>query len=314
MADKVLPFNGSSESKIIEDLYTISTSSGVRQLGNKQDFAISGINLLKKQFIVTCDGHGKRPDGRNLIVELLQILDWITIASQKNPIGLVQEKIAELGSTICQGSTISIAIIHEDHIRIQWLGDSTIKIYFDGTKIFQSKNHEISGDELDHALSYRDGITLKPFTGNDYSLAVFDDNKVTMKRSPVLNLGPGFKTADCLNMSRSLGHADEHGPRTQQESDNAIIPITTGGNYKVVIATDGLWDMVSERDDIFLGNPETTVKQILDFAEGRWKQDWEYYDLDAEQMGGHTDKFEVTKFPEDNYDDIGVAIADIIIH
>ena len=84
MADKVHSFNGSSKSKIIEDLYTISTSSGVRQLGNKQDFAISGINVFKKQFLVTCDGHGKRPDGRNLIVELLQILDWITIASQKS--------------------------------------------------------------------------------------------------------------------------------------------------------------------------------------------------------------------------------------
>ena len=239
-------------------------------------------------------------------------LDWNSITSQENPIASVQEEIAKLGNTVCQGSTISIAIIYPDHIRVQWIGDSTIKIYFNGEKIFQSKNHENSGDELQRALSHRDDVSL--ITDPQYTIAVFDNNKLTMRRNSILNLGPGCGKRDLLNMSRSLGHADERGPRTQQEPGEEIIPLSKKGTYKVVAATDGLWDIFGDPDDPFLGNPETVIEQILDFAEGRWKQEWEYYELDKDQMGGHTDKFEVTKFPEGTYDDIGVSIADIIIH
>ena len=45
MDSKTLFYDCSPESKTTGDKFKITTSCGVKQLGNKQDFSITGINL-----------------------------------------------------------------------------------------------------------------------------------------------------------------------------------------------------------------------------------------------------------------------------
>ena len=82
---------------------------------------------------------------------------------------------------------------------------------------------------------------------------VLTPNTLTVVPSYRAILAPRDKIA----MTRSLGHRN----RTGNEIEFASIPREENESYKLVMGSDGLWDMVCDTDTALLSSKETTFKR-----------------------------------------------------
>jgi hypothetical protein len=104
-----------------------------------------------------------------------------------------------------------------------------------------------------------------------------------------------FGNMNKINFTHSLGHAGLTGSHISKE----IIPREPDVSYKVICATDGLWAIVCDEDHEFLGKTDVNSKDIVEFADNRWRQQWKQ-EFNGNIVGN-------SRFPEYNIDDIGVA-------
>jgi len=76
------------------------------------------------------------------------------------------------------------------------------------------------------------------------------------------------------------------------------------------VASDGLWDVMCERDTPLLASQKTTAKSLTDLALNRWMQNWIYVEptntrpLAAIKM----DKRQMKEKIQGGGDDIGIAV------
>ena len=273
------------------------------QVASKQDMVRTGKYLspnttdVYNAWIVVADGHGV-----GNIIDTLKKADWNAIMESENTMALIYKMIGNVKNTICDGTTLSVVKITSEGIKCWWIGDSQIRIFRDKKSFWKSNNH--NGENNKELTRIRNKcIQTEPA----WSLSVLDEECLSMKRSHYFHhkINGGIEK---LAMSRVLGHNNEIYPFV--ESQFISFEKHKKYSWKIVVASDGLWDVMCERDTPLLASPKTTAKSLTDLALNRWMQNWIYVEptntrpLAAIKM----DKRQMKEKIQGGGDDIGIAV------
>lgn len=275
-----------------------------------QDMIKTGIyeintGISKKPFIwmVCADGHGS-----NTVIDILKGIDYDNLFKKYDD--LINMEIQEINNIIDQdekdtkgsGSTITIVKIFEDKIICSYLGDSSVRIFRNGYEYYKTKDHKYSNvNEKKRIDRIPKEIHSSSMTGkikSSYSPQVLTLSSITMIPSYYIYCPNG----DRVNMTRCLGHGIK--PRQMCESEINVIRYNNHTDkIKLIIGSDGFWDMISETQDDKNFLLEKNAESLCEMAFQRWKQEWIY----EFEINGEVVKSE-TKFEEKDLDDISVGI------
>ena len=270
----------------------IIPSQAIKQGMSRQDFAKHGKTVTEKNtFLVVCDGHGS-----SQTIDYLRCVDWETILEDPD---FIQKLMLGINKTTAgvgkrnDGSTLSVVTIIEDSLHCYWVGDSSIKIFEDGKLVFISKNH----DRYNRAEIKRisENCNMRGIEReNIWDIELVDDKNIKSVPAALFDFGAGHR----INMTHALGHEGRTGSHIGYTNFLATDPTKT---YKVVVASDGFWDMTYPGDNDYIGHSDNEAKELVAFADSRWRQEW-IHDNTLRRIPG-------VKFPEQNIDDIAVATA-----
>jgi len=268
----------------------IFCKSACKQMDKRQDMGVHG-KYNKGYYIGVFDGHG----GDKCINDL-RTLDYSIVA--QNPLD-INNALNNIRSVNLQyyntGSTMNFTTIEiEDEIIVTNYnaGDSECMIFVNGIKVFESISHTLTrpGERQRLRPLLND---YKPITPA-WSPIPVSEIRMTVHRSDISN----FKTGESVVPTMAIGHNN----MTDFVPDVHTMRFKTTDHVRIVSGSDGFWGMIVKDLDVE-ELKHFTIEQLVDFAEKRWKQEWEYV-ADIKKP----DKFEVTSFP--GYDDITVCIWD----
>ena len=244
-------------------------TSFLKQVDKGQDFVTVG-KIDNFKYIVVADGHGG-----NKIIWRLRQLNWSSILSSDNFADLIFAEITALGNNISDGATLTIVKIFDGpdaHIDVYWAGDSSAKIYKDGQEIYHTNDHDINNvEEMERMKSM--GINMK------------NCDKLCAKTPDIITQLPSayfwFTDILKLNMTHSIGHNNVTGKFLSHDR----IPIERSPDgkspngkslYKVVVGSDGFWDMMCPDDIHFIAEQSNTASILGNLALTRWNKKWHF--------------------------------------
>ena len=286
----------------------IDSGVAVKLLGSKQDWCLKGTNELFK-FLVILDGHGK-----GNVVNKLKGLDWNTILLEHNErpdhlILNINEYLSIDNSTSTSkpadnfrdGTTCSIVKMYDTYIECYTIGDSQVGIKINDNYFYTTNHDADNKDEVTRLVRDESVVITETWKGK-----VLNDNDITMVKGkyfdfPVAN----NDKKDRIAMTRSLGHNYNDKFSTLQEFEIFRIDYTKNDDVIIIAATDGLWDVVHDKNlilDTFHEEAKTVkahiaLTRLINRTENKWTQKWNYY-WEGELK-------EQTRFQ--NPDDIGIG-------
>jgi serine/threonine protein phosphatase PrpC len=103
-----------------------------------------------------------------------------------------------------------------------------------------------------------------------------------------------------LAPTQSIGHNS----MTQFAPEKMTIPFEPTDSVKIIIASDGLWDVFAPHHPHDRARmDDLDGEQLADLAESRWKQEWEV----ARSMDTPDEIYkEKSRYPASGYDDVSV--------
>lgn len=266
----------------------------VKQAGSKQDFAICGETVTNKyKFVAVCDGHGT-----SHTINYLRSVAWGTLLEMQDFIPSLMTEINSLmtsygsSKTRADGSTLSVARIdkNNEYIECYWIGDSSIRVFANNTQIFKSKDH--NRDNKEEVTRVSEECNMRGIQHeNIWDIKVVTPTLIKSVPGALFDFGNG----DRINFTHSLGHSGKTGSHYGYEK-LIIDPTKT---YKVVVGTDGFWDMTCDSDIEMIADSAMESEHLIKFANLRWRQEWIHDNTTIKRPG--------IKFPESNIDDIAVA-------
>ena len=261
---------------------SITFGSLCKQLDKGQDLAVHG-KYDKGYYVGVFDGHGMDD-----CIKILRGLDYSVIAT--DPLRIIEHTSSWLYNS---GSTMNFTTIQvEDEIIVTNYnaGDSECIIFVNGQLVFESVSHTLTkpGERQRLAPLLKE---VRPVTGA-WSPIPLSDRRMTVHRSDISN----FKTGESIVPTMALGHNN----MTGFDPDIVTMRFKLTDHVRIVSGSDGFWGMiVKSLDEDKLKT--FTLEQLIEFAEKRWRQEWEYAaDINK------PDSIEITRFP--GYDDIAVCI------
>ena len=267
------------ENKLAADKKETIFDYAIEQARSSQDFITIGTTDTF-QWIVCADGHGLGKN-KNTVINILRSIKWGDMLKNKNFYESINMMMVDAGDTFGTGSTLSIVKIHETYFECFWIGDSTIKIYDNDKCIWSMENHNITNPKEEERIK-KLGVVLE----SDYAPYILSPLKIEMNRAYYYRWG-----LEKINMTHALGHNQITG----QFIDSNIIPRKKECSYKVIVATDGFWDMIGAFDLEILKDKTKKSEDLIQVVNNRWRQSWDYEGT-------------ATKFPIDNIDDVAIAV------
>lgn len=272
----------------------------IQQMDKFQDQTYSGEGIDIKsgeafKYAMVTDGHGKN-DCINCLRKITKN-DMSLILSQEDPVQVLAEYIhSKINIYNSGGATMCFAKIFDDHIDCINCGDSKIVVFKDGALVHLSKEHNWENDEeRTRLLAMNPNITFEKSRG----IKVFSETKLLGSYSEYVVWPDGQRLA----CTQALGN----NMKTGYAPDCVSIPIEPGSTYKVLIGSDGVWDMVMKDipEDI-LRFASMTADEVLTFIKDRWLQEWDMAPLDSPE------KTKKGKYQTWDCDDISLVLVDII--
>lgn len=276
-----------SASACASESATIFCGSLCKQMDKKQDLGVHGV-YEKGYYIGAFDGHGL-----NGCINILRQLDYAVIAN--DPVKIKKATDVELYNS---GSTMNFTTIemnkNDDEMIVTNYnaGDSECMIFVNDQLVFESVSHTLTRPgERERLRPFLQDV--KPTTGA-WAPIPLSDRRMTVHRSDISN----YKTGESLVPTMALGHNN----MTDFVPDINTMHFKRTDHVRIVSGSDGFWGMIVKT----LDEPRlktAKLEELLDFAEKRWRQEWEYAaDINK------PDNIEMTHFP--GYDDITVCIWD----
>ena len=261
-------------------------------------------------FGVVADGHGQ--PGR--VISLLRKPDWARIAWLPRPVEHVVSLVRDLGETVSDGSTVTIVRVRGASVQVFWLGDSSARIYRSGREVWRTTSHRANTKSEAEACARR-GALIRDRRSNGEAvtrLKVIKPFIATLEESRELMLGLRADGMEELTvLSRSLGHL-------RRQTDGSLASVLgsvaqshtvhagAGEHVRVVVASDGLWDVMTPDDDRWLAKQGTTARLIVNLAKERWQQEWTYRTPGSKTRGDWSPRDTRARLPEG--DDVAVAV------
>mgnify|MGYP001167803822 CR=1 FL=1 len=277
---------------------TNKLSHNVIQNTSKQDFTTSG-TTDGFDFLVVADSHGYT-NNKFYYTNMFKSIKWNVLLSDES----WKERISKLCNlqekSRLIGTTLSCVKIYETHFEITYIGDSSIKIYKkgegktleDGTAgsllVWRSKDHDYDNEE--DIAELRKDTNIRNIS-SAWDIQASTPDTMLSKKAKFFT----FKDGERTNMTRCLGH---RGSFSKLGMVTEIIPRDDEAFYKIVVATDGFWQVMSDADTEFIVNNSSVV--LSQTARNRWEQEWTH----DNSQGTITPNI---KIPSHNWDDIAVA-------
>jgi len=280
--------------KSMESIHSIS----LKQLDKGEDLIIKYKGLcpyLGKEYIAILlfDGHG---DISKIFLNTLENLPLESIIKYSHePTKEIQRQLEHSYLPIRAGATCSIVKIFDDHIDVETTGDSKAIVAINNNIVYVSPEHNYHNPEEKKRLEYESKIFRNKKSNG---ILVLSPTTITQDPDPISTTIYDKKGNNiCLSLTQSIGH---HGI-TGICPDRRKIYFSSKDKVDVVVASDGVWDMMNhefEEDLAMFLSSNTTSEDIMKEAEKRWKQAWKY-DYEGRIYNDQ-------KIP--TYDDISVGI------
>jgi serine/threonine protein phosphatase PrpC len=271
----------------------------MKLLGKKQDQTYTGIGSDKDtgeifDWMVVYDGHGN-----NDCINAIRKMDQLAHIECANPIESIAEYIINtINPKSVSGAVMSLVKIYADRIVCYSCGDSQILVLKNDKKIYMNQRHDLSNvNEKNRILQLHP--ENKIVSAETFQL--IDDTNIQMFNAGYIHFHNNTRIAP----TQAIGH----GGMTACIPSVEVIPITNGDRFRVIVASDGLWDMLIVNDDSSLDLPVLTKSsgnEILDYVVRRWEKEWTLCDSSNNIICR-------AALPRNNYDDIALCIADIAL-
>ena len=264
-------------------------NSFVKQASSKQDFAFHGNSNNKTfDYIGVADEHGKSINA-TYPSSTLKKMNFSIDLQNNNFFEKIMEK-TNIKSSNMVGSTLCICRIFKDRFEFSWVGDSTGKLYKEGSCIWKTKDHDRYNEEEEKRLEEDSNVSIiKKYKNGENILDIKVKNPTTIEMVKAKSYH--FPYNNKISFTHSLGHSGITGFHISKE----VIPREQGVSYKAICGTDGLWSMVCDEDHKFIGDTKISSEEIVEFASKRWKKSWK------QEYNGEIINNSV-KFPESNID------------
>tara|TARA_B100001093_G_scaffold520477_1_gene616442 strand:- start:4208 stop:5095 length:888 start_codon:yes stop_codon:yes gene_type:complete len=277
---------------------TSKLSHNVIQNTSRQDFATSG-TADGFDFLVVADSHGYTKN-KHYYTDRFNSINWKTFLADENWKDRLSQLCNKQEMSRLIGTTFSCVKIYETHFEITWIGDSSIKIYKKGhgfaqengragsLLVWRSKDHDYDNEE--DIAELRKDTTLRNIN-SAWDIQASTPDTMLSKKAKFFT----FKDGERTNMTRCLGH---RGSFSKLGMVTEIIPRDDEAFYKIVVATDGFWQVISDADTEFIVDNSSDV--LTQTARNRWAQEWTH----DNSQGTITPNI---KIPSHNWDDVAVA-------
>jgi serine/threonine protein phosphatase PrpC len=279
--------------------HAVDINSKLNQLSNGQDHIIADHTIDSEtgesfDWCAVFDGHGN-----NDCIHFIRNIPMQTMnefVSSQEPIENIAKHINKnLKLFTSSGSTMCLIKIYQNRIVCINCGDSQAVIYKNGKVEFISEEHCFKNEKEKTRLA--NSVTYKPSS----DIKIVDDSTLVSVYSEYIEWN---KARAKLSCSQALGHNGITGCAP----DTVVIPITPGDRYKVVVGSDGLWDMIIKENDkdmlqLWGMDADAIMKQTTE----RWLQKWNMVDV-----LNHDPTIHYAKYEPYQCDDIAVVVADII--
>ena len=261
-------------------MYTASYGSCTLQLDAKQDFSTSGLNDDGGWYGVVADGHGRT----SRVVELLRGMDWASVTGRTNPIEYVVERVAVLGETVRDGATLSVARVRAGRLELSWLGDSAMEFFVDGKRTWRSPIHSPNVPTERDAVVRRGGVIADT---DQHGRPLWGIEAVTPTAATMVPINhtclssPSAAITERVTLTRCLGHNRLQSDgrfrcALRTDPQHHVLSLPPGKAGRLVMASDGLWDVLATSDRTWLARDDTTAELIAAKAQERWTQEWTY--------------------------------------
>ena len=282
--------------------HSFKISSKINQLSKGQDhiyiddtYDLSG---EKCSICIVFDGHGDD-----------KVIDFISsipknqmnkLLIEPNPVETLANYINEnvvYNKNSSSGSTMCMVKIYANRIECINCGDSQVAIYKNGLLHFISKEH-----------NYKNLKERKRLTSDNVNF-VESGNIKMINANTLISVYSEYIEWDLPNryMKLACSQALGHNNMTGYKPDYTTIPLTLEDTYKVIIGSDGLWDMVMVDNEQDMNRLyKLDAEKIVERTTSRWLQDWYMQDL-----LNHNEEIILCKFEQKQCDDIAVVVVDI---
>lgn len=306
---------------------SVEIKSKVIQLCSAQDAAYEGRAIDEQtgetyHYGIITDGHGSNDTARKIRIIIDENIDVILnsanphleIQSRLDAIYKEQMEYAESlqesifykntkshmqNSAYSGGSTFLLSKLYDNRVEVFSIGDSEAYVMINNDVVYHNPLHEWSNESEKARLLARTDIKVRPiyqstphiisptragFTKSVCLEYIDETRDISMKLAPTQSLG--------------------HNAITQFAPEKMTIPFEPNDSVKIVLASDGLWDVfVPHHPDDIVCLREMDGEQLADLAESRWKQEWEVA-VDYENPDVLYE--ETSRYPENSYDDVAV--------
>jgi len=297
-----------------------------------QDYVMNGEGSYKGHnftFHVVFDGHGD--DKCIQFIRKISKEDMSKMMETDNPVQTIAEYITNKGNvkTGEGGSTMNMIRFYEDHIESFNCGDSEAIFFINDNEIYRTVKHDYKNIDERKRVSGKNGQFARDKDKNilyrikDYELFndVSDTDKglnayfMTSHRTCVVDkthikgiysertmfIDPKTNSVKAyLTPTQALGH----GSTTGYSNSKHTINFKTTDRVKVIIASDGLWDMVVEEYELDRNEDKKFLlknnsMEILKKSDSRWRQVWK-----------NMKEGEQKPYTGDQIDDISVIVVE----
>jgi hypothetical protein len=282
--------------------HNVSIDSSVEEMCKGQDHAYHGIFIDEdtgetgKWGMIT-DGHGS-----NTCINYLRSIPQIDMnkvmgnASPAEALFKMVNRFAEIWSREVSGATMCLVKIYRDRVVCINVGDSQAAVYKNGELAFITETHD-SFNEKEIARLNKENPNIDFYVSQ--SIEITTDGKMHSVPSRYVI----HNTNITLALTQALGHCGITGCAP----DTTTIPYGPEDTVRIVIGSDGFWDMVVQKDAAeVLSFGDKSSDELLKFSVDRWLQPWE---MCRDREAG---KFETGSFRKEECDDVGVLKIDIV--
>jgi len=304
---------------------SVQIKQKVLQLCRAQDDAYTGIAIdpitgETYDYGIITDGHGPNEivsDIRGIITANTE-----TILNAENPHLEIQSRLDEINkarienidqnttfyrntkrnvehSTYSGGATFLFTKLYGNRIETFSIGDSELYVMINNEIIYHNPVHNWQNEAEKTRLQSRTDVTVLP-KYESIPHIISPERTGFAKIASIEYYGMGGNYITKLAPTQSIGHNS----MTQFAPEKMTIPFEPTDSVKIIIASDGLWDVFAPHHphDRARMN-DLDGEQLADLAESRWKQEWEV----ARSMDAPDEIYkEKSRYPASGYDDVSV--------
>ena len=179
------------------------------------------------------------------------------------------------------GSTCALVVRIYNKLYIINLGDSKVILYKNKEKIFETIDHcyNLNSNEQMEInkliLLSNHQVSLRP----NWKQKILSPTKITMVKDYYINYKYNNMYQDNLVPTRTFGHKKLKFKNLMNPyPDITTFTLEENNTYEFIIVSDGITDMAINIDEIYQKLiTDNEAKSIVEFANNRWKQKWDYY-------------------------------------